>query len=88
VNVFKTRLGVNPLDDTTTEVDGKDELKWKKKIGDKFPHTDRQYTLKDMGGLDLLDLLYDRDLYLQITNNLNDLLLKGTDLADAYGYKG
>jgi len=88
VDVFKTRLGIDPLDETTVKSDGKDVLEWKWEIGRKFPHTDRQYTLKDMGDLDLLDLLYDRDLYLQITNNLNDLLLKGTDLADAYGYKG
>ena len=88
VDVFKTRLGIDPLDETTVKSDGKDVLEWKWEISRKFPHTDRQYTLKDMGDLDLLDLLYDRDLYLQITNNLNDLLLKGTDLADAYGYKG
>jgi hypothetical protein len=88
VNVFKTRLGINPLDDTTVKSDDKDVLEWKWKISRKFPHTDRQYTLKDMGDLDLLDLLYDRDLYLQITNNLNDLILKGSNLSNAYGYKG
>ena len=88
MDVFKTRLGIDPLDETTVKSDGKDVLEWKWKIGRKFPHTDRQYTLKDMGDLDLLDLFYDRDLYLQITNNLNDLILKGSNLSNAYGYKG
>ena len=88
VDVFKTRLGIDPLDETTVKSDDKDVLEWKWEIGRKFPHTDRQYTLKDMGDLDLLDLFYERDLCLQITNNLNDLILKGSNLSNAYGYKG
>jgi hypothetical protein len=29
VDVFKTRLGIDPLDETTVKSDGKDVLEWK-----------------------------------------------------------
>ena len=94
-NVCKTKIGVDPTDDTNILVDGHTIPKWKHTINSKFPinASHRQFTLNDLGSLDIVDFLYRTDLYNAITdttNGLGNLIernLTGNDREDGYGYK-
>jgi len=99
VNVFKTKIGVDPTDDTlATDVAGNNILvnghtipKWKYVINKKIPS--QKGKLTDIpGSKDLSDLLYENDLYGQITDNTNGLPnvvlrnLKAPHKPNAFGY--
>jgi hypothetical protein len=103
VNVFKTKIGVDPTDETLATnaegnnilVDGHAIPKWKHTINKKFPvnPAHKQFTLNDLGELDIPDLLYRNDLYKTITdktNGLGDLIernLTGDDRGNGYGWR-
>ena len=102
-NVCKTKIGVDPTDDTLATdaagnnilVDGNPIPKWKHTINKKFPvnPAHKQFTLNDLGGLDIADLLYRNGLYETITDNVNgldDLIeknLTGDDRGVGYGWR-
>jgi len=99
VNVCKTKIGVDPTDDTlATDAAGNNILvnghtipKWKYVINKKIPS--QKGKLTDIpGSKDLSDLLYENDLYRQITDNTNGLPnvvlrnLKAPHKPNAFGY--
>ena len=102
-NVCKTKIGVDPTDETlATNADGNNVLvdgnpipKWKHTINKKFPinPANKQFTLDDLGGLDIADLLYRNDLYETIANKVNGLgnliekNLAGDDRGVGYGWR-
>jgi len=97
-NVCKTKIGVDPTDDTLATdadgnniiVDGHTIFKWKHVINQKIPG--KVIKLTDIpNSKDLADLLYESDLYEQIidnTNGLPDLILRGikNHKPKKYGY--
>jgi len=103
VDVCKTKIGVDPTNETLATnaeghiilVDGHTIPKWKQTINNKLPinPAHKQFTINDLGGLDIPDLLYRNDLYKNITDKtsgLGDLIgrnLTGDDRGDSYGYK-
>jgi len=99
VNVCKTKIGVDPTDDTlATDAAGNNILvnghtipKWKYVINKKIPS--QKGKLTDIpGSKDLSDLLYENDLYRQITDNTNGLPnvvlrnVKAPHKPNAFGY--
>lgn len=96
VNVFKTKIGVNPESSATITQTNDDGTvvyipKWKHDINRKI--TNSHSKLTDIpNGLDIVNLLYTYDLYKKIINNTNglpDLIssnLTGADRPDAYGF--
>ena len=92
VEFMKTRIGVDPTDATlATDNNGDRVPQWKQIIKQKLPNN---YTkLTDIpAGYDLADILYARDLYLEIVDNatgLNDIIernLTAGDVVIEYGF--
>ena len=83
-NVCKTKIGVDPTDDTlATDADGNNIMvggnpipKWKHVIGQKIPN-DKTKLTDIPAHKDMADLLYVYGLYREIDGNLPDLILTG-----------
>jgi len=88
-NVCKTKIGVDPTDDTlATDADGNNILvnghtifKWKHVINQKIPNNEAKLT-NIPANKDMADLLYVYSLYRKIADNLPELISKGLTGAD------
>ena len=99
VDIIKTRIGVDPTDATLATdnngnniiVNGNRVPQWKQIIKQKLPNNYTKLTAIP-GNLDLADILYARDLYLEIVDDatgLNDIIernLTGGDVVVEYGF--